>query len=152
MAIAMQVAKLDLDDLMPAEATLTLSGGETITLKPFTLREELHFKRLWGQDKLRKAMSGDDIELILALGYHLIKNPADKEALKTEDDFAQLIVSIKDRKALTSAVLETWGLSQSKLEDIEKQMEMAKKAGGENPATPTGASYTTNAPTPTAGA
>lgn len=151
----MQVAKLDLSDLSPAPAEFKLSGypDHTFRLGAFTLRVELWVKKTLGKETLHRAIATQDLELILPIGWHVLDQES-KKLFSDMDAFAEAIVTFQDRGNFSSAVMETFGLSQPVLEKIAKDLEEAakkEKALAEEKEKLTGADSTTNAPTPTAG-
>lgn len=149
----MQVAKLNLEDLVPSPSTFELSSfpGRKLQLGAFTLRAELWVKKTYGSKGLETAIGTQDLALLLPIAFYLL-SPEDKKAISSEDLLAEATVTFKDRAALAKAVMESFGLSQPVLEDLERQIKaQEKKDSGESPAEPIGGNSTTNAPTPTAG-
>ena len=135
--------KLSLEDLVPQEATFTLSTTRerVHTLKPYTLRVQLHAQQRFGEAKVVEAIQRSDMAVLVELAWFVLK---DKKPFQDNyETFLDAIESYKDRQAVVDAMLTTAGLSQPVLEKIEKQLG-AQSQGNESPSPSTGANSTTD--------
>lgn len=125
--------KLDLNDLVPAEAHFQLSANPTKrhTLKKFSLRATIWAQEKFGPDGLKDVFEHRNLPQISELAYYLLK---DKTDFPTIDDFQEAINTQADRVALIIAILATIGMSQPLIDKLAKNEEP-----GNAQALPTGA-------------
>lgn len=111
--------KLELSDLVPAEATfqLTEKPGKIYTLKKFSLAEQIWAKQRFG-DRLGQILEKVELEGIAELAHHLLK---DKTDFPTFMDFAECIVTHKDKLGIMTALVGTIGVSQPILDRLAQE-------------------------------
>jgi len=137
-----KVLKLDLKDMIPQSAFFELSShpGKKFELKAYTLRVQLWAEKKYGKEQIEKAITGSDIATLADLVFYML---VDKTCFPTIEDLLDAVVTFKDRENITTALMESIGLSQPVLEGIVKQIEAQNKEGNEAPQEKTGAISTT---------
>lgn len=116
--------KLTLEDLLPEEAALELSGKK-FTLNRMTLRGQVWLKNKFkseddptAEKTMTRIFSDQAMEEISEIAFFLIK---EKDQVKSVGDFQDLVVTQADRKKLIQALLTTLGISQPIIDKLAKQ-------------------------------
>lgn len=131
--------KLDLNDLRPAESSLTLSEkpGKTYTLKKISLATQIWIRNRFGTEKIQGIFENQSLPEISEIAHHLIK---DKTDFPTVESLQEAIVTQQDRINLLTAMMQTVGISQPIL---AKLTEAQAEGNALSPSPPTGANSTT---------
>lgn len=130
--------KLTLDDLTPVESNFELSNGKTYTLKRFSLRAQAWCKTRFGE-AIHSIFEKQQVLEMAEIAHFLLKSKAEMERDGTPpharqgyrdefasfEDFAEQIVSMRDRISLIEALLATIGISQPIIAQLHKE-ELAK--------------------------
>lgn len=113
----MKPKPLNLNDLIPKEATLVLSEkpGKVYTLSKFSLYYQAWAQGTFGVEQFNEHLRTMYLPTIALLAHKLLKDSVD---FPTADDLMKAIVTSEDKKALLGALLETIGISQPILEKI----------------------------------
>jgi len=134
-----KIAKLDLSKLTPQESKFKLSSfpDKEFHLCPHTLRVQAWAFGRFGRETMEKMIANRSIIELAELGFFQLK---EKAQFKTLDAFMDAVVTYPDRDALATAVLESIGLSQPVLEDLNRQIEaqQSEQVGNEESPAPTG--------------
>lgn len=108
---------LDLFDLVPVEATFSLSErpNEVFTLCKWSLRIRAWATQRYTAEGLKIIFETQQIGEIADLAFFMLK---EKSAFKSKDEFLECVVTLKDQIDLTKALLTTVGIGEPEIKKI----------------------------------
>lgn len=129
---------LNLHDLSPQEARLTLSGGPnalpiTMTLCRWTLRVRAWAIEKYSHKGLQQIFEKQMITEIADLAFFMLK---EKELFASKDEFMDAVVTTQDQINLIKALLHTVGIGEPEIDKLGKAFPEEKKEGPPSPNVP----------------
>lgn len=127
--------QLDLTDLKPEEAALSI-GGKEYALKRVTLNTRIWLEKRFKKGELKEIFSEHKLAEISEIAYHLLK---DKTDFPTLEVFCESFSSMNEIVALMMALLKTIGIS----EPVLKNLTDTDQGNVQSPSEQTGAQFST---------
>lgn len=128
---------LNIEDLVPKDAPLKLGTvKKVLTLSKWSLLTKTKVLAEFPARKLQEVLLSQDIEAMARIAFIMLK-PESKAVFEGTtgydtpfEAFLDSIITVKDQRALTHAVVATIGIGEPEIKRIQ---EHAEKLEGENP-------------------
>lgn len=126
-----EINGLKLEDLNPQVGVFSLSTkpGVSFSLNVFSLSARIWVNNRFGKTDIKRIFAEQDIAAMAEIAHHLL---IDKSLCTTFEDFAKLVVTVKDQIELTKALLKTIGVDDALILSLSKKMD-AVNPNGEAP-------------------